>query len=517
MILAGALFLSILILVTSADALRVEPAHYDPVAAVDRVRYSPEVPRPAGEPPFTLEALARLARDKGTIEATIEALPAHLRSRYTLMYRSRSLQSASFLAPRAILFEDDGSFAVSFNGGDARVRGHDKLEAMQFRAETARWEFREIDFSSGAPILSEANPRKCLECHQSARRADVDPRPNWEPYFFWPGAYGGVDGQPGRTMAGNPYGDPEGQAMLALLAAEQMQEPAQLEAFHRDVKPSHPRYRTLGEFVARRTLDLTDALTDLNSFRVGRLVTQTPDWVDYRDSITAVFFCTGSVDDGATLAPELAAAHTESYGSVRPPFFAVSGGFYGRNTDRRMRYMFDARGVDTSDWSMDFKTGGRFAFSDRFGSPSFPERQLLTGLRRAIGLSPDQARECDEAKARALARAAQNRDSGRLAELASIARAKSAAGSRPESSPQTQLQRCAVCHVGAARTGPSIPFDDIRRLAPALRRTGYLRGTLLQEIEHRVGDFAIAEEQMPPGGAPTVVERERLLEFLKGL
>src|SRR5690606_1036198 len=38
--------------------------------------------------------------------------------------------------------------------------------------------------------------------------------------------------------------------------------------------------------------------------------------------------------------------------------------------------LFEPLGFDTSDWSNDFKTGGRLAFSERFGTPSNPHESF---------------------------------------------------------------------------------------------------------------------------------------------
>jgi hypothetical protein len=120
-----------------------------------------------------------------SIEAALDLLPPAMRSNFTLMHDSRSLQGSSMLDPRAILFSEDGSFFVTFNGNPSQS-GYAELEMMQFRESTKKFEFRVISFSPGSsPVVSEANPARCLTCHGS------DPIPIWEDYFAqWPGAYG---------------------------------------------------------------------------------------------------------------------------------------------------------------------------------------------------------------------------------------------------------------------------------------------------------------------------------------
>jgi hypothetical protein len=115
---------------------------------------------------------------------------------YLLSFRSRSLQSSTPESPRAILFNPAADFMASFNGHTA-LRGSRNIEVIHFDEATEKFEFRELTFDlKNRPTVSEPNPQKCLECHQSFTRTDVDPRPNWEPYFMWPGFYGMTDGAP---------------------------------------------------------------------------------------------------------------------------------------------------------------------------------------------------------------------------------------------------------------------------------------------------------------------------------
>ena len=101
---------------------------------------------------------------------------------YVLMFHSRSLQEASFTEPRVIMFSNGDEFVITFGGSQ------ETLEMMGFDRKERAFKFFEVDFTK-PPIeaVSSDNPKKCLTCHRS------DPRPNWEPYFFWPGMYGGID------------------------------------------------------------------------------------------------------------------------------------------------------------------------------------------------------------------------------------------------------------------------------------------------------------------------------------
>ncbi|MEQ1879057.1 MAG: hypothetical protein ABL958_20625, partial [Bdellovibrionia bacterium] len=195
---------------------------------------------------FTFEDLAAIIKSGNvkSIEQLLPLLPEELRADYVLMYRSRSLQDASFENPRAIMFGKDARLVLSFNG-DPSHKGFSEIEAIQYREKEARFEFREIQFGARVDI-SAANPAKCLKCHQAATRTGVDPRPNWEPYSFWPGAYGAADGffKPSlsrQQIEKNLSKDPE---MLAIVRAGDG-ERAGLERYQANA-PNHPRYKYLG-------------------------------------------------------------------------------------------------------------------------------------------------------------------------------------------------------------------------------------------------------------------------------
>lgn len=142
---------------------------------------------------FDYAALENVVRQKHLVHLAdvLPELPSELRSQFTLMYRSQSLQAASDDAPRAILFGNDGRLALAFNG-EAKQAGFSSLEAMEFDAKAAAFRLHRIDFpadrgETGPVDFSGPNPRACLGCHQP------DPRPNWAFYDQWPGAYGSND------------------------------------------------------------------------------------------------------------------------------------------------------------------------------------------------------------------------------------------------------------------------------------------------------------------------------------
>ena len=142
------------------------------------------VPAVAVESGFgSLHALMA-SRGVNSVEALIAALPVDLRTHYALVFASRSLQGASFTNPRAILFGSDAQLVVTFNG-DSAQRGYASVETMAFNHRDNTFELREILFRERAPpVISEANPARCLGCH--GRPAG----PIWDAPPTWPGVYG---------------------------------------------------------------------------------------------------------------------------------------------------------------------------------------------------------------------------------------------------------------------------------------------------------------------------------------
>ena len=168
---------------------------------------TPAVPAISSTPAtsFGYSDLVGLIQTKhlNSIEALLPHLPTELRSGYTLMHKSRSMQAASEQYPRVILFGRDAQLTCAFNG-DPRERGFNSLECIQFVGSERRFDFRQIVFPETGSISQDvvfsesgrtANGKvSCSVCHGQ------DPRPNWSGYASWPGAYGESDDGLGREL-----------------------------------------------------------------------------------------------------------------------------------------------------------------------------------------------------------------------------------------------------------------------------------------------------------------------------
>lgn len=190
-----------------------------------------------------IEAWTRRGEVK-SVEDVLRRLPQDYRSRFVLMERSRSLQEASPVAPRAILFGDRAELTLAFNGEPGQ-RGFGQLESVELDPRTLAYEIRTIDFTATPARISPPNPAVCVKCHRQI------PRPNWEPYPYWPGALGEWP----RYTA---------------------EERRRLENFVKSA-PSHPLYRHLDfrHSLSRRTssaFDLYTLYTEVNLERNALLL-----------------------------------------------------------------------------------------------------------------------------------------------------------------------------------------------------------------------------------------------------
>ena len=125
-------------------------------------------------------------RQVNSVEELVPLLPVALRSRYALVFSSRSLQQATYSAPRVILYGSDAHLVLTFNG-DASQRGFNTVETLEF-GQDKQFRLREIRFpapgSKEAVSFSAPNPTTGQACHGSPAA------PVWDSWPLWPGAYG---------------------------------------------------------------------------------------------------------------------------------------------------------------------------------------------------------------------------------------------------------------------------------------------------------------------------------------
>ncbi|RYZ65198.1 MAG: hypothetical protein EOP05_20945, partial [Proteobacteria bacterium] len=141
---------------------------------------------------FTFENLKEIvaSKDLRSVSDVVPYLPEEYRKSFTLMHKSRSIQRSSAEAPRAILFGNDAKMVMSFNG-DPNDAGYDRLEVMEFKDDTEKFEFKFIYFAdkeTKAEVID--SPMNCVGCHGMI---PSDLHPDWDVGLVWRGAYGSQD------------------------------------------------------------------------------------------------------------------------------------------------------------------------------------------------------------------------------------------------------------------------------------------------------------------------------------
>lgn len=442
-----------------------------------------------------------------------EKYPEFLK-RYVLMYDSRSLQESSFEYPRVLMSDSSGRLIMSFNGHPTQ-RGYERLEVLGFDDQTHRFELRDIDFSGPRPVVSQANPKQCLQCHQSLRRMDVDPRPNWEPYDTWPGAYGSQNGQ-------FPLPDAVAKKIPEDMKNQVLREEVMLERLERQIKPSHSRYSYLAPYNLEEPKKLTQKLAYLNAQRVMRMIeTHFSELFALVDE--AIFYSVrwrdpeptrlglkvyaesfkGVLDD--TQIQRQANLHEKSHASLMGQFQLYFENMFGLHID---------------DWSMDFLTEGRFAFKERLGVPGNLEELYVLAyedvtndrhLSQLLGVRHVQPLVLKSEIRKSLKALEEIYPS-----LRKEIQQRQSQFMRDE--PMPAIQRCITCHAEGEFDIPQIPFDQPMKLKARLSQASRSSGrTLYKEIMIRLAKEAPYSQSMPLGSQISESERESLQRYFEAL
>lgn len=464
------------------------------------------------EPTFDLDGFIinlNNSEEYNSLESTLKKIqrqqPIFFKN-YVLMYKSRSLQTSSFLYPRVLLSSARSTTVLSYNG-HPEDHGYERIEVMRFDIETLKFKFNEISFQNGKVSLSKNNPQKCMNCHQNSSRRHNDPRPNWEPYSIWPGAYSS------SSVGASELSDPKSARYDPILAKDASLENQMYQLFLDTIAPGHPRYRLLtpmtqnklGEYfpaigvskdaVSLFTTTFTDQLVNLNALRVARLIKESSVAEDYKKVVLALVQC------GKIYLPDhVSAWHREYFPNLNPENLKME------ELADAIEFIFEPYEISTQDWSMDFGTGGRFAFRHRFGGPSFFRHTFRTALETVM---PELKGLTCQTLEVALKRA-------KFLQSQDLRDQIDQAWSKTDVVPL--ISRCISCHTSDSFGAPFIPFDNKKQLSSALKTAGYPRGSLKDEILYRTGSHAQFFERMPADGyLPKARELEVFTQYINGL
>jgi hypothetical protein len=358
----------------------------------------------------------------------------------------------------------------------------------------------------------------------------VDPRPNWEAYNAWPGAYnsiGHISPVVDPTYApsydhsdGEYYYDTPGSKYIPFLADQRKQENAQAYEFVNNRLPHHSRYKNLVPFknwgsdqfpdflsggsglATPNTMPtrLTQSLQVLNGRRLARMIQEDyPEiYARYKYAILAAATCYQ-----LPLPQNVMTWHREQLAKQSLPEQQVPGFKKIVRLENAFDFIFKAYGIDTADWSMDFNTGGALAMTDKYGIPGGYQgnNPALAGGMNEIWQIPEydpKGKDCASLAKKSLEALSVPVDQ-HFGEL--------------EAANKPLINRCISCHV-ELEVAPRIPFDDPEALKVALRKDNSL---LFKKIQYRLGTFPKFGDAMPPNGYVKPEQKQKVLEYIETL
>lgn len=243
-------------------------------------------------------------KSSSSVESLLAKLPPLYRSYFVLQYHSHSNHQASPLNPRVIFFGPDAKLLFAFSGLPTDPH-YNTIEMIEYEKEEASFRFYSIHFEEGQRPQIEIQPKQCQNCH------GPDPKPNWEPYSLWPGAYGSLHD---RILKGTK----ELEGFRSFLASYQKSDRYRfLEGpFHaesKDILGNTEYYlsnRMMGPGSAFSVL-----LSALNQERIAKKIATSPDHDLYRFAVVAALIgCEEPIED--FLPEKIRANHLLSFSKV---------------------------------------------------------------------------------------------------------------------------------------------------------------------------------------------------------
>lgn len=322
------------------------------------------------------------------IEDLLPLLPPDFRSRYVLVHQSRSLQGATAIAPRVIMFGLDAKFIIAFSGS-AKLEGYDSIETIEFDDQSKEFNFRSISFPSEnrasqeqiKPHISEKNPERCTHCHRK------ELRPNWDTYSSWPGVFGSKDdGMPASEKA----------AYLNFKENVYLKE-GRYKYFEDSKKyPDHARYFDYFPYT-RSNLQFTFLLSLLNAQSIAREIKDNLKLHPFRYALLSSLRCDDDFDDPTVLSQIIPSSITskfpKTYREISEEVTNRITASYKLREERQYMILTSlADGSPIEDWEHRFKPlelgsaskTSRFRYVMELAGMPFPEWSLEFGSKNYV-------------------------------------------------------------------------------------------------------------------------------------
>lgn len=451
------------------------------------------------------------------IDYLLQQAPS-LKNHFILLHHSQSLQLASVEHPRVILFDGGMMLAFAEHPENRQI----KVEILESDPQTYELRPREIVFGQDG-IEFRHEPKACVSCHGKPAK------PLWDPYDFWPNAFGAAVGQLHTQQEKDAYVQLKANALSSPLLSRLQLKP-QIGIGHEEntAFTQYIHQINLGQWMKREF-----ARVNLSAIRYplvatfGACFTVFPrrDFEEQKRKILEFLPGLSSTEiarlDAIYLDVVQARSKTKQFQDQLVATYFPAPIFLGRIDHERLgaergdvalvRWLLDLAGVDAANLST-----SHIANDYLFSSPSFflldalmVLREIQPELFEGLSLAPQDLHsgipawlkvDCAELQEKSLA-----------ARQVYMARASLW---RPHTQVQFErppIARCAKCHTeGFDAKAPPIPFEDTRLLAHRLRTTR-LGDQIIKRIESH------GEDQMPPGRPLSAGEIESMKEFIRVL
>ncbi len=434
------------------------------------------------------------SNDIKTIDDLIEKLPSEMKSKPVFVYDSKSIQQSSFDTPRVILSSSkvidtkNNSLFLAYTG-NPKFRGGNTVEVMEYHGDEARFSFREIDFNFGVKYSKE-NPQKCLICHQSTDRTDIDPRPNWEPYSNWPGVYG---------KDGGFFNDLKYYQRTEIMRADGRKEYKEYENFKLK-QAQNKRYKTL-------TFDKRNASQESLSNSLGlRNIERIKRIIKTDKKVPEVFFevahflsrCKTNPNgmSFSDLRNRLKLPFSERYAEIIPRTNLKETNYTGGTTGLILDYFLTPLGLPVEDHSMTFGTFGSMGFEgDWLVTPSFFPHEVFYFPKDEVSL-----KDCEALANDLLGNEEFKKFKTQIKDYYDNA-------PYPEHKEAKAIfkRQCMKCHVDGTE-GPIIPFFN----TDLLKQDEYLSSEIIRRIQTTDPHL-----KMPLSGELTEDETHSIIKYLR--
>ncbi|MCB9537278.1 MAG: hypothetical protein H6704_13580 [Myxococcales bacterium] len=357
------------------------------------------------ERPFGWDDLRALAERHASVRDLLAALPRDALQRFTFVHDSRASNPAAVSAerPRVIRFGTDARTILAYT---CEAGGPKRLEVITFDDAAARFRLHLLSDGPAPPPDAEGatrlervgagwaahDPASCRGCH-----GGDDPRPNWEGYPEWTGAFGSDNDKVGHLDGERFVANADGERYLAFRRAA-ADDPCYATLPWPTAGPAHYPYVALSKHENLRfrpNTGLTLALARLNARRLARKLRAHPRYAAVeRALLREALGCAPQADLEAEVRaalPRYASEPDEPFDYYRfDPRSPRSGGpvlyFAGRHL-----------GLRDADWNLAFvphpdQQTSPLYITGQWPMPRFVQSVLLRDLARARPELGDVAR-----------------------------------------------------------------------------------------------------------------------------